>query len=189
MGAFYVNFSVKAAPPGKIAEALRRAGRRAAVTPSRGGFAVVYDAEADSQATLPILTVGTLLSRDLDQPVLAVVNHDDDVLDYWLFSEGELADSYSSDPEAFEEDEGAPPLGPGDPARLCGLLRPGADAAAVEAVLRGGYLFATERHERLAEILGLPPWSVGFDYEAVDDGELDHEIPADSLIRVDGPES
>ncbi|WP_165252606.1 hypothetical protein [Paludisphaera soli] len=189
MGNFYVNFSVKGADPRKVAEALARAGRRAIVTPSRGGFVVVYDEEADTQATAPILAVGAALSRDLDARVLAVLNHDDDVLDYWLFADGEIADSYCSDPDYFEDDEETPPPGPGDPARLCGLLRPGADAAAVEKVLRGEYVFAAERHEELAQLLELPDWSVGLGYKYVDEGEMDEELDPALLIRVGGSEA
>ncbi|MDG3004331.1 hypothetical protein [Paludisphaera mucosa] len=186
MGNFYVNFSVKGADPRKVADALGRAGRRAIVTPVQSGFVVAYEKEADTQATRPIVEVGAMLSRELDRTVLAVLNHDDDVLFYWLFAEGELADSYNSDPDAFKEEEGTPPLGSGDAARLCGLLRAGADAAAVEAALRGNFVFATERHERLAELLNLPAWSVGFGYEYVDDGELEGEMDVEQLIHVGG---
>jgi hypothetical protein len=186
VGNFYVNFSIKDSEPQQVADVLDRAGRRAIVTPSQGGYVVAYDEEADRQATRPILIVGGLLSHGAGRPVLAVLNHDDDVLCYWLFEGGELADSYNSNPDAFDEDEGAPPWQVGDAEKLCASLGPGAGAAAVEAILRGDYVFAVDRHQRLAEALGLPPWSVGLGYGYAAEGELEDEMEIGRLIRVGG---
>jgi hypothetical protein len=187
VGNFYVNFSVRSADPQQAADVLERAGRRAIVTPSRGGYVVVYDKEADRQATEPIMEVGCLLSRETGHPVFAVLNHDDDVLCYWLFEAGELSDSYNSNPDAFDEDEGAPAWRPGDAEKLCAVLRPGMGAAAVEAILRGDCGFAVDRHEQLADALGLPSWSVGFGYGYVARGDLEDELDASLLINVGGP--
>jgi hypothetical protein len=186
MGSFYVNFSVKDAEQKQVADALDRRGRRAIVSPAVGGYVVAYDEEAESQSTSSILAVGGLLSREMGRPVLATLNHDDDILCYWLFECGEVVDSYNSNPGAFEEEPGAPPWQAGDPEKLCASLRPGADATAVEEVLRGEYIFAVERHERLAEILGLPSWSVGYGYTYVANGELGDELDVNRLIQVGG---
>lgn len=180
MGNFYVNFSVKGADQRQVVEALERAGRRAIVTPPQGEYIVAYDEEADSQAMEPIQEVGGFLSRELARPVLAVLNHDDDILCYWLFEAGELTDTYNSNPGAFEDEEGTPPWQAEGAGKLCAVLRPDADAAA----LGGDYVFAVDRHEQLAQALGLPPWSVGFGYRYVDEGELDDEAGADRLVRV-----
>jgi hypothetical protein len=75
VGNFYVNFAVKGAEPEQVADVLRRAGRRAIVTPPEGGYVVAFDEEADSQATRPILTVGGLLARGVGRPVFAALNH------------------------------------------------------------------------------------------------------------------
>jgi len=186
VGNFYVNFSVKVAESRQVADALERAGRRAIVAPPQRGYVVVYDEEADSQAMEPILTVGGLLSREVDRPVFAVLNHDDDILCYWLFEGGELVDSYNSNPDAFDEEEGAPAWGTGDAETLRASLNSAADAAAIEAILQGDYVFAVDRHEQLAEALGLPPWSVGLGYGYLADGELDDEMDPGELIHVGG---
>ncbi len=186
MGNFYVNFSVKGAEPRQVASALEGVGRRAIVTPSQSGYVVAYDEEADRQATRPILEVGSLLSRETGRPVLAILNHDDDVLCYWLFEGGELSDSYNSNPDAFEEEDGAPPWQTGDAEKLCAAIGPGAEISAVEAALRGDHVFAVERHQVLADALSLPSWSVGFGYGYVADGELENEMDASQLIHVGG---
>jgi len=104
MGNFYVNFAVKNAEPQKVADSLK--GRRAIVTPSQAGFVVVYDEQADTQAVDAIQEVGALLSKDPGEPVLAVLNHDDDILCYWLFKEGALIDAYNSAPDSFRRGGG-----------------------------------------------------------------------------------
>jgi hypothetical protein len=187
VGNFYVNFSVKDAEQKQVADALERGQRHAIVTPEAGGYVVVYDEEAESQSTRSILAVGRLLSSEVGRPVLAALNHDDDILCYWLFEGGELVDSYNSNPDAFKEQKGAPPWQAGDPEKLCASLRPGADVAAVEEILRGEYVVAVERHGRLAKTLGLPSWSVGLGYDYVADGELEEEYDVKGLIEVGGP--
>lgn len=130
------------------------------------------------------MSVGSLLSRDVGRPVVAVLNHDDDVLCYWLFERGELVDAYNSNPDAFEEDEGAPAWQDGDAEKLCDALGSPAGVAAVETILRGDYLFAVELHEQLANALALPSCSVGFGYGYVADGELEDEMDPSELICV-----
>jgi hypothetical protein len=85
---------------------------------------VAYNEEAESQSMRSILAVGRLLSREVGRPVLAVLYHDDDILCYWLFEGGELVDSYNTNPDAFEEEKGAPPRQAGDREKPCALLRP-----------------------------------------------------------------
>jgi hypothetical protein len=145
---------------------------------------VAYDEEADKQATKPILQVGSLLSRQKSRPVLSVLNHDDDVLRYWRLARGELSDSCNSNPDAVEEDDGAPPCQTGDAEKLCTAIGPGAGMAAVETALGGDHVFAVDRHRELADALSLPSWTVGFGYGYVADGELENEIDLSQLIQV-----
>src|SRR5438045_3145331 len=80
MGNFYVNFSVKSGNRDLIVASLQEAGRVAYILPSDGNYIVVCEEEADTQATDSILAVGGLLSQELAVPVVAVLNHDDDLL-------------------------------------------------------------------------------------------------------------
>jgi hypothetical protein len=184
MGNFYVNFSVRTADQQRIADALRRAGRVALVTAPDNDYIVIYDEEADSQATAPILKVGGLLSEVAQAPVLAMLNHDDDILCYWLFEQGQVTDSYNSRPDYFGEgeDEGGAAQG-GDVQRLCAAIQPSAIASEVEKILRAKHVFAVEQHEKLARLLGLPSLSVGYGFEYAAE-ELEEEMGAGEMIRI-----
>src|SRR5262245_5085228 len=102
MGNFYANYTVRGASQDAIARAL--AGRSAIVTPVRDGAAVVYDEESDGQDREVLGAVAARISRELRCTVLAVTNHDDDILWFRLYAAGELADEYDSAPGYFEDD-------------------------------------------------------------------------------------
>lgn len=186
MGNFYVNFTVKGASQQAVAGAL--AGRVAIVAPEQNGCVVAFDEESDHQDMEVVREVAAKLSGDLRRPVLAVLNHDDDILWIHLFLEGALADEYNSSPGYFDIDGGNEDLpAGGDAAKLCAAF--GADdLVAVEKILRkshlddDGYTFEVERHAELAEALGLPAFSVGAGYGSVEDAELPEELAEGDLI-------
>lgn len=197
MGNFYVNHTVKTTDRDGVVAALRRAKRRALVGPVEDGYVVVFDRDSDNQCEVDFTEVGNLLSRELAAPVLAVLNHDDDLLCYWLFENGAATDHYNSCPDYFEgefdeieefddgedEEDAAAELGTdGDPALLCRAFGVD-DVAAVEDAMRGeGFLFALLRHQELAAALGLPSYSVGAGYRYAKQGDLD--IDRGELIKV-----
>lgn len=78
MGNFYVNYTVRSEDQATVVKAL--AGRNAFITPPSKGAIVVFDEAADSQDPDVIMAPGVHLSRELGSPVLAVLNHDDDIL-------------------------------------------------------------------------------------------------------------
>lgn len=193
MGNFYVNFSVKRPNQQQVADILRRRQRTALVTPAIGEYVVVFDEEADSQDDKSIQAVGEFLSRETQAPVFAVLNHDDDILAYWLFVDGQLIDFYDSAPDYFEggafgnyeEDETEDKEQGGDARTLCTALAATSSPEQVERILRGDYVFAVERHEKLAAVLGLPDWSVGSGYRYVaENGELPDDLDEEQLVRV-----
>jgi len=174
MGNFYANYTVRTETPQGVASVL--AGRDAIVTPAQNGCVVVYDEESESQSIGIIAEVGRLLSEKLRCVVLAVMNHDDDILYYQLFENGQLADEYNSDPEYFEPEAELGAQG-GDASELCEAFDTD-DVLGVERVLRkssldeDGFAFAVERHAELVRLLGLPEYSVGFGYAYISRGEL-----------------
>lgn len=187
MGNFYVNYTVKG--PGQQAVAKALTGRSAIVTPQRDDCVVAFDEQSDNQDSEIIANLACDLSRELRCPVLAVLNHDDDILWYQLYLSGQLADEYDSCPSYFDPD--AEPSGPagGDAQKLCATFG-SSNVAEVERILRkssfdeDGYTFAVERHADLAQALGLPTFAVGGGYAYVSDGEIPEGLSENDLLRV-----
>ncbi len=184
MGNFYTNYTLRGASPQAVATAL--AGRTAIVTPEHNGTVVVFDEESDSQDSGVIAQLGAHLSSQLRCAVLAVLNHDDDVLFYQLFDGGSLADEYCSAPGYFSGDDS--PASGGDAQKLCSAFGV-SSVEAVSPILHApddsdGYTFAVEQHEALVHALGISDYSVGAGFNYVSEGELPGDLTEDSLLRV-----
>jgi hypothetical protein len=122
MGNFYTSLTVRGADHDKVVEALR--GRTAAVSPTRDGYTVIWDAECEGQDQRLINRLGQQLSSQLACPILSVLNHDDDILCYGLYSPQKKLDEYDSTPGYFEG-RNDPPKG-GDAQLLITTMAPGA---------------------------------------------------------------
>jgi hypothetical protein len=187
MGNFYTNFTLRGPSQQAVAKAL--AGRSAIVTPAQDDCVVVFDEQSDTQDEAIISPLAASLSRELGCPVLAVLNHDDDIFWYQLYLRGELADEYDSSPGYFDPSaEPSSPIG-GDALKLCSAFGVG-NVAEVESVLRksafdeDGYTFAVERHTDLARLLGIPSFGVGSGFQYIAEGELPDGLEQDDLVRV-----
>ena len=159
------------------------------MTPAQNGCIVVFDEQSDEQDQEVITELASRMSREFGCPVLAVLNHDDDIFWYQLYLSGKLADEYDSSPGYF--DPSAAPSVPagGDAQKLCSAFG-ASNVAEVESVLRkssfdeGGYTFAVERHIDLARALGIPSFGVGAGFRYVADGEVPDGLEEDDLVRV-----
>ena len=187
MGNFYTNYILRGPSQEAVVAALGE--RSAIVTPAQDGCVVVFDEASDGQDQKVITALATQLSRDLHCPVLAVLNHDDDIFWYQLYLSGKLADEYDSCPGYF--DASAEPSAPtgGDVKKLCSAF--GASAVTeVESILRkssfdeGGYTFAVERHADIVRSLRIPAFGVGAGFSSVTEGELPEGLDEDSIVRV-----
>jgi len=184
---FYTNYTLRGPSQQAVAAAL--AGRSAIVTPEQDGCVVIFDEQSDDQDSAVIAALASRLSRELRCPVLAILNHDDDIFWYHLYLSGELADEYDSSPGYF--DASAEPSAPagGDAQKICSAFGV-ASVAEVESILRkssfdeGGYTFAFERHADLARALGIPSFGVGAGFRSISDGELPEGLDEGSLVKV-----
>lgn len=187
MGNFYTNYTLRGPSQQVIAAALT--GRSAIVTRAQDDCVVVFDEESEEQSQEVISGLASRLSRELLCPVLAVLNHDDDVFWYQLYVNGELADDYDSSPGYFDPSaNSSEPVG-GDAQKLCDAFG-SSNVAEVENTLRkssfvdGGYTFAVERHGDLVRALGIPSFCVGAGYCYVTDGDVPEGLDDKDLFRV-----
>jgi hypothetical protein len=199
MGNFYVNHTVRA-PQERVAALLEREGRTAFVGPTAGGYTVVCDRECDYQDPAAITDLGRRLSALLNGPVLAVLNHDDDVLCYWLFERGQLTEQYNSCPDYFDDDEdedfgvyfdedddeegeSGDGRGSAPGAELCRAFGRPEVSDRVRSILNGPHaLFAMETHQNMVSTLGLPVSAVGTGYKYLAEG--DAGLSRDDCVHV-----
>lgn len=189
MGNFYVNYTLRGVSQQAVAAAM--ANRSAFVSPSDKDAVVVFDHASDSQEEAIISELGKDLSSKLKCPLLAVLNHDDDILWYQLLSLGELIGEYNSCPDYFDFGGGSEAAGPsgGDAEILCKTFGSGKVDRVREILSKSvmdedGYAFAFQRHADLFEALGLPSFSVGASYASIKAGELPEGLSEDDLIRT-----
>ena len=187
MGNFYTNYTLRGPTQNEVAAALT--GRNAVVAPQRNGCVVVFDEQSDEQDMGRITELASQLSRTLRCPVLAILNHDDDVLWYQLHESGDLSDEYNSSPGYFGEPaESSDPAG-GDARKLCAAFS-AANIEVVEAILRKpscdpeGYVFAFDRHADLVCALGLPEFVVGTAFSSFDHDEYPESITSEDIVRT-----
>jgi len=183
VGNFYTSYTLRGPTREAVAAAL--AGRSAIVTPERTGCIVVFDEQSESQNWEIIAGLASRLSRELRCPVLAVLNHDDEIFQYQLYVDGRWVDEYSSSSAYFE---GEPfDCAGGDARALCRAFGV-ANFTEVEDILRasdnGEYIFAFERHADLVRALGIPPFGVCRGYHYVSRGELPCGLEAGDLLEV-----
>lgn len=189
MGAFYTNITVRVPSPGAALPLLK--GRNAFVSPSSGGYVTIFDEQCDEGGLYPN-EFASSVSRQLGTVVFLVTVHDDDVLYFDVFDNGTRVDEYDSCPDYFEDDseeeDDTAPEG-GNPSVLQALFGC-EDMASLHHVLYTQDedtdigLSATERHSALAELLRLPPFSVGYGYQYLARGAIPEDLAEDALIRV-----
>ena len=191
MGLFYSNFTLYGPDREAVIDALQKQKRLAFVSPTVDRFTTVYDSETEDQDFEAIERVGRQLSLDHRCPVMGVILHDDDVLYYWLFRDGDLLQMYNSSPAYFSADmEPVPPEG-GNAEELCAVFGQPTAANKVESILREDALaddasFAgeLERHEALAAALGMPAHAIGIGYNAIDNSYLPDTLPTIAFERI-----
>lgn len=187
MGNFYVNYTIHSTDHPGAVKALE--GRNAFVTLGKNDSIVVFDEASDSQDPDLVTKLGQQLSKNLDSAVLAVLNHDDDILWYVLFEKGKCIDEYDSSPGYFDPDSEPQNPSGGNAEMLCAAFSC-QDIQGVEKVLRqssyieDGYTFAVERHEDLVKTLNLPDYSVGFGYTYIAQGELLPGLSESEITKV-----
>ena len=170
MGAFYTNITVFGPSQESVVRVVSELKRNAFVSPRENGFTVVFDEECDCQEEPQLAALAARLSDMLRCPTLGVLNHDDDIICYTLAVNAQVVDQYHSNPEYFDATaRGSAPRG-GDAVALCAVFGRPEAADEVQRVLRepAKYVFATEQHQDLARLLGMPQFVVGNSFKGLD---------------------
>ncbi len=190
MGNFYINVTVKGPSRDDLIACLNDAGCRAHVSPTVDGVTAIAADSCDPMAGGEFTSFAMELSEFLGCPALAVMNHDDSILAYWLFERGKLLHEYNSAPGYFTGADDDGPEG-GDAQALCDALGCPGDATAVEGALRrpgaeaeDGFVFAYERHQALLDGLGIPRHAVGLGWSYVEAGEYPIGTTEAEFIKV-----
>jgi hypothetical protein len=186
MGSFYVNATAKGRTQSQVHSFLAQMRRKAFVFPTINGFTTFCDAEAETQEPKAIDELGRKASVALQCPIFCVLNHDDDILWYALYEDGEISDEYDSFPTYFEGIF-SPPKG-GNAAKLCNLAGSMDKQAELSEILRrphgsDGYVLESERHADIATAIGLPSFSIGFGYRYLERSELPEGLDQTDLLR------
>ena len=92
MGNFYTSYTLRGPSQRSVVAAL--AGRSAFVTPPQDGCVVVLDEKSEEQNQEVISGLASQLSQRLACPVLAALNHGENILWYRLYQSGMLTDEY-----------------------------------------------------------------------------------------------
>lgn len=188
MGNFYTSFTVRSTARDKILEVMK--GRKGAVSPTHRGYTVVWDAECESQDDRIISVLGLRMAKTVAAPVMAALNHDDDVLMFWLYSpEGKIGE-YNSAPGYFEGED-QPPSG-ADAELFVKIMVPCATddfrkdlLEPTDSILQSReYVFAFERHRELLAATGLPIFAAT-GYKYISRGEVPEGITIDQLTLTD----
>jgi hypothetical protein len=175
LGSFYTSHTVRGPAQQQLLNWLGQ--RPALVSKTESGITVVLDAACEDQDGEKLSSLAAQLSSHFKCPVLAILNHDDDILYYELHENGEKTDEYNSNPAYFDDSAESDEPSGGDAHRLCSVFG-ASDPAKVDAILRDSeYVFAMERHLALAQALGLPLHSVGLGYNYASEGNLPPNTP------------
>jgi hypothetical protein len=171
MGNFYANVVARA----ERAEImpLLSALRRSAFVGFFDGFAVVCDEECEKQDLDDLASLAATISARLSRGTVAVLNHDDDVLLFGLYLEGQLASEWGRSKMAGVP---APATSRQD---FVKRVRQVMGTASVRRESPGGLLtrairrlFMVAEHELIAAELGLPAATVGSGFRYVERGDV-----------------
>ena len=194
MGASYTNITLRGPNRDQIAQCLKQMKRTAYVSPTTDGFTVVFDEETENQDDADLMGLASQLSAAFECPALAVLVHDSDILAYWLFDEGTLADEYKSAPGYLDGLARTHPAG-GNPEKLCAAFAAHDAVESVAGVFQavrsrgiggsqsGGYALVEDLHQDLIQSLGMPSFAVSTGYRYLEAGDRPQGLEQAVLVK------
>ena len=169
MGGFYGSVQVKTSDQAKVVAAAEKVAQHASIRclvgPVLGEWVGVYPENSGQDQK-----VGELLAENLGGVVLHAMVHDDSVLAYWLWHDGQQADAFWSKPGYFgEENRQEEERMRGDAARLAELC--GGDPQKLGHLLQEEEsVFEMDRLDRLGKLLRIKNLVTSYEYLKEDGG-------------------
>jgi hypothetical protein len=180
MGAFFTNLQIRNVSTRAVCAALPWVTKgRAYVSTASRGWVTAYPEATETQDDAIMRELAGGLSRTLKTEVLGFLVHDSDVVMYWLYRNGALADEFNCAPDYFDKrvDERTRARVRGNVDVLLPLCVEGTTRAQLDEVLHpadGPPVMAEEMVTDLAKLLGIDEGraSLGFNYFEEEGAEL-----------------
>lgn len=190
MGTTYANITLKGPKAQDILQELGNQGRSAFVSPTEDDLTTIYEMDSDEGDSSILVNLAEDLSGYFGCPALAVQTENEELFRYWLFADGELLDTYSSQLSQSAEGRGSSKSHGGKPELLAQFFNTDVTREELNDILHCpdqdcGFSLAADRHLSLVELLGLPMCSVGFGFCDLDSGEYPEDLDEENLLRVD----
>lgn len=192
MGAFVVNFHVRISSKEAVAEVLQGMSLEAAwISGGKGPWVTVWEALASRQDTVRIQELAQAISQQLEAPLIGFLNHDSDVVCYWLFDSGKLLDEYNSCPGYFDGDSSQEESMAADCQTLVKYCTPGTTVEELEEVLKiwtqadaaqgimPNYVFGEQRLSALGKLMEIDDMRINVDYGDIGRDVKPEEIDAE----------
>ena len=192
MGNFYMNITTRKASSEEIIQYLKSKNLSAFVVKGPESYCTIYEEICDEQDTRHISSLLKEISGLFSCPAIGMLNHDDDILAYELWLNGEKVDEYDSCPGYFEGDEDRMNPEGGDAELISELMGNGSNHKDIEVALTlsgsgdDDFVFAIDRHQALAKAVGLPSHTVGYGFRYLSEGEIPEGIKPEDILRTDG---
>lgn len=185
----YANVTFRHEDAEAVARVIADMHRYVVISPVDKGCVVAFDRESDVNGEL-IVDFARILSEKIQCVAMAVMNHQDGVLLYWLFDSGKELDSYISRPDFFGGDP--MPRG-GDAIALAHAWQQYDTVEQIGNILHADehqqpskrYPSETLRHGDLADTLGISTWGVGFGYTLLAEDKFPEGFPADDTFYTE----
>lgn len=184
----YANITLWGPQREQIAEHIREMSHGAYISPTVGGFTVVFDTACTPERPTGVWSRTADLAATFGCTALGVLNGEEGLLQYRLYVGEELVDEYSSRPPDADVAPNRAPIG-GHAEALCEAFAATGREPQVEAILRrsqaaeDGPMFEIMRHRELALALGMPLFAVGSGYSRMEARESVPEAPRE-LLRL-----
>jgi len=173
LGAFYSSTVIRSARATDVSEQLRQ-WKRIAYTVQCDADVYVYD-QACEQDDRQLQAFSKKCSKRFDGDVISFLNHDDDVLLYFLAHRGSIVDKYDSCPGYFSSSKRKKPRISHPEVLAERFDVPHKSEDLLEILSRttdneSGYVFESRRHDEICSLLGLDAQLCQFGFGMIEHG-------------------